>query len=87
PTLCYDILALEALQKAWSTWSDSGRYKPFRDGLNAATDKLVEYYHRTADSDAYTLIILLDPSQKDLYFKKYWGNDLHAKVFKNTEKL
>ncbi|KIK95037.1 hypothetical protein PAXRUDRAFT_141620, partial [Paxillus rubicundulus Ve08.2h10] len=72
--LAHALPALEALHKAWSTHSDSGRYKAFRDGLNAAVDKLAEYYNHTADSDAYTLIVLLDPSQKDLYFKKYWEN-------------
>ncbi|KIK82270.1 hypothetical protein PAXRUDRAFT_722063 [Paxillus rubicundulus Ve08.2h10] len=41
----------------------------------------------SVDSDAYTLIILSDPSQKDLYFKKYWGKSLHAKVLKNAEEL
>ncbi|KIK90925.1 hypothetical protein PAXRUDRAFT_14071 [Paxillus rubicundulus Ve08.2h10] len=87
PTLQHALPALEALHKAWSTHSDSGRYEPFEDGLNAATDKFVEYYNHTADSDSYTLIILLDPSQKDLYFKKYWGKYLHAKVLKNAEEL
>lgn len=49
--------ALEALYKAWSIRSDSTRYEPFREGLIAATDKLAQYYERTADSDAYTLVI------------------------------
>ncbi|KIK79599.1 hypothetical protein PAXRUDRAFT_16254 [Paxillus rubicundulus Ve08.2h10] len=30
---------------------------------------------------------VLDPSQKDVYFKKYWGKELHAQVLKNVEQL
>jgi hypothetical protein len=30
---------------------------------------------------------VLDPSQKDAYFKKYWGTELHAQVLKNAEQL
>ncbi|KAF9225126.1 hypothetical protein BS17DRAFT_765765 [Gyrodon lividus] len=79
--------ALEALHRACNNHSESEWYEPFKDGLNAATEKLVEYYERTADSDTYTLVMFLDPSQKDLYFKKYWGKELHAQVLKNVEGL
>ncbi|KIK73434.1 hypothetical protein PAXRUDRAFT_20857 [Paxillus rubicundulus Ve08.2h10] len=74
--------ALEALHKAWTIHSDYEKYSPFKDGLDAATDKLAEYYNCTADSYVYTLSILPDPSQKDLYFKKYWGRDLHLKFLR-----
>ncbi|KAF9235592.1 hypothetical protein BU15DRAFT_77821 [Melanogaster broomeanus] len=87
PTLQHALPALEALHKAWSKHAEAARYEPFQEGLTAATDKIVDYYERTADSDAYTLIILLDPSQKDVYFKKYWGKELHAQVLKNVEQL
>ncbi|KIK92388.1 hypothetical protein PAXRUDRAFT_147448, partial [Paxillus rubicundulus Ve08.2h10] len=86
-TLQHTIPALEALHKAWCKCTEAARYKPFQDGLIAATDKIVDYYECTVDSDAYTLIILLNPSQKDMYFKKHWGKELHAQVLKNAEKL
>ncbi|KIK78221.1 hypothetical protein PAXRUDRAFT_164595, partial [Paxillus rubicundulus Ve08.2h10] len=89
PTLQHALPALEALHKAWSKHAEAARYKPFQEGLTATTDKIMDYYEHTADSDAYTytLIILLDPSQKDVYFKKYWGKELHAQVLKNVEQL
>ncbi|KAF9220289.1 hypothetical protein BS17DRAFT_820973 [Gyrodon lividus] len=77
-TLQHALPALEALHRAWNNHLESEQYEPFKDGSNASTEKLVEYYERTADSDAYTLVMFLDPSQKDLYFKKYWGKELHA---------
>ncbi|KAF9224153.1 hypothetical protein BS17DRAFT_766779 [Gyrodon lividus] len=87
PTLQHALPALEALHKAWSKHMDAARYEPSQDGLIAATSKIVNYYQHTSDSDAYTLIILLGPSQKDAYFKKYWGAELHAQVLKNLEQL
>ena len=30
---------------------------------------------------------VLDPSQKDGYFKRYWGKELHAQVLRNAEQL
>ncbi|KIK75912.1 hypothetical protein PAXRUDRAFT_171268, partial [Paxillus rubicundulus Ve08.2h10] len=83
-TLQHALTALEALHKAWTIHPDYERYIELSNGLDAATDKLAEYYNCTADSDAYTLSILLDPSQ-NLYFRKYWGRDLHAQVLKNAE--
>ncbi|KIK92652.1 hypothetical protein PAXRUDRAFT_792053 [Paxillus rubicundulus Ve08.2h10] len=56
-TLQHALPALEALHKAWTIHSDYKRYAPFKDGLDAATDKLAEYYNCTADSNAYTLSI------------------------------
>ena len=57
PTLQHALPALEALHKTWSKRTETARYEPFRDGLIAATNKIMAYYDRTAESDAYTLII------------------------------
>ncbi|KAG8213466.1 hypothetical protein J3R82DRAFT_11985 [Butyriboletus roseoflavus] len=86
-TLQYALPALEALHKAWTARSESSRYFAFQDGLHAALAKIAEYYDHTADSDAHTITILLDPTLKDGYFKKYWGQELHKDVMKNAEKL
>lgn len=32
-------------------------------------------------------MVVLDPTLKDGYFKKYWGQELHKEVMKNAEKL
>lgn len=31
------------------------QYLDFRDGLNAGIDKIIDYYDRSADSDAYIM--------------------------------
>ncbi|KIK83317.1 hypothetical protein PAXRUDRAFT_153260 [Paxillus rubicundulus Ve08.2h10] len=60
----------------------------FSLGLDAAIEKIGEYYDKSADSEAYTItnfILVLDPSLKDAHFKKHWGADLHAEVIQHAE--
>ena len=82
--------ALEALHKAWSAQLCKDKYLPFTTTLQAAIDKITEYYKKTADSDVFILVIsqfylaftadaifkVLNPSQKIHHFKKYWPEDL-----------
>ncbi|KIJ12263.1 hypothetical protein PAXINDRAFT_14886 [Paxillus involutus ATCC 200175] len=87
PSLHLALPALEALHKAWDSRSIQSKYMVFSTGLNAAVNKIVEYYERTADLDTYTMAMLLDPSFKDAHFKKYWGADLHADAIQHAEKI
>jgi len=64
PTLHLALPALEALHKAWSTRSARIKYLAFVTALDAGLVKIAEYYNRTAESDAYTFAMLLDPSGK-----------------------
>ncbi|KIK72807.1 hypothetical protein PAXRUDRAFT_179887 [Paxillus rubicundulus Ve08.2h10] len=77
PSLHLALPALEALHKAWDSHSIQSKYMIFSTGLNAGVNKIVEYYGCTADLDAYTMAMLLDPSFKDAHFKKHWGAELH----------
>ena len=56
PLLCHALPAIEALHSAWSKRAKRQHYAPFHDVLDAATEKLEEYYgEKTADSNAYIM--------------------------------
>ncbi|KAH7885625.1 hypothetical protein F5I97DRAFT_1830718 [Phlebopus sp. FC_14] len=57
PTLQFVLPALEALHKAWNRHSEGSKYEHFHNGLVAAVEKIVECYDRTAESEAYTLVM------------------------------
>ncbi|KAF8520899.1 hypothetical protein BU17DRAFT_65120 [Hysterangium stoloniferum] len=63
--------------------------KPFigHDALNAGTKNINEYYHRTAESDAYTFAMLLDPSKKEKHILKHWDIDLLNKALQQAQTL
>ncbi|KIK75915.1 hypothetical protein PAXRUDRAFT_18573 [Paxillus rubicundulus Ve08.2h10] len=87
PGLHLALPALEALHKALDSCSTQTKYSAFCTGLTVAVEKIGEYYEQTADSDAYTMVMLLDPSSKDIHFKKHWVTDLHAKALEYAEKI
>ncbi|KIK79119.1 hypothetical protein PAXRUDRAFT_162147 [Paxillus rubicundulus Ve08.2h10] len=70
PSLYLALPALEALHKALGSHSEQSKYEVFHTGLVAAVGKIHEYYEQTSDSDAYTMVMLLDPNGKDSHFKK-----------------
>jgi hypothetical protein len=55
PSLHLALPALEALHKAWSAQLCKDKYLPFTTTLQAAIDKITEYYKKTADSDVVIL--------------------------------
>ena len=55
PTLHNALPAIEKLYSAWEKASEKPRYAQFKPALNAAMEKLNEYYERTADSDAHII--------------------------------
>ncbi|KIK78669.1 hypothetical protein PAXRUDRAFT_108336, partial [Paxillus rubicundulus Ve08.2h10] len=88
PSLHLALPALESLHKAWDSCSTQSKYEGFSLGLDAAVEKIGEYYEKSADSEAYTItnfILVLDPSLKVAHFKKHWGADLHAEVIQHAE--
>ncbi|KIK79039.1 hypothetical protein PAXRUDRAFT_16538 [Paxillus rubicundulus Ve08.2h10] len=87
PTIHLALPALEALHNVWDLHAIQSKYSVFSTGLKKGAEKISEYYEQTADSDAYTMVMLLDPSSKDSHFKKYWGSDLHAEALKHAEKI
>ena len=46
--------ALEALHSVWSLFIEANDYTPFHDALQAALDKVAEYYKKTLTTHAYT---------------------------------
>lgn len=54
-TLHLAIPALEALHKAWSTRATSEKYSFFHLALEAAAEKVNEYYEKTNNTDAYVV--------------------------------
>jgi hypothetical protein len=54
-TLHLAIPALETLHRAWSSRADRGKYARFSPALNAAAQKLDEYYEKTTDSPAFIM--------------------------------
>jgi hypothetical protein len=93
--------ALEALHKPWTKRAERIKYFDFVPALNAGLAKIVEYYDRTADSDAYTFAmcsitslcplknsdpsLVLDPSQKTEHIRKYWGQGKLESILKEAE--
>jgi hypothetical protein len=55
PSLHLALPALEGLHKAWVSRSNNPKYARFRAGLTAATDKIQEYYEKSAECDAYII--------------------------------
>jgi hypothetical protein len=55
PLLHLALPALEGLHKAWVSHSNNPKYACFRAGLTAATDKIQEYYEKSAECDAYII--------------------------------
>jgi rubrerythrin len=49
--------ALEALHKAWTSRMERTKYSHFAEALEAGVDKIVEYYEKTADSDAHVFAL------------------------------
>ncbi|KAF8878859.1 hypothetical protein BD779DRAFT_1676681 [Infundibulicybe gibba] len=61
------------------------KYQDFVGPLDAGLTKINEYYERTGESEAYTFVMLLDPSQKQEHIQKYWGEALLCKTLKQAE--
>jgi len=55
PSLHNALPAIETLYAAWQSASKKPRYAPFVPALEAAMEKLNEYYKRTAESDAHII--------------------------------
>ena len=55
PSLHYAIPAIETMYTASQNASLKPRYAPFVPALEAAMEKLNEYYKRTAESDAHII--------------------------------
>ncbi|KIL54468.1 hypothetical protein M378DRAFT_92486, partial [Amanita muscaria Koide BX008] len=87
PMLHLALPALEALWKAWSSRLHREKYSDFKAGLRAGINKVTDYYEKTADSDAYIMAMLLDPSQKTEHIRKYWGDELLAEALMHAEDL
>ncbi|KAG2147921.1 hypothetical protein DEU56DRAFT_753194 [Suillus clintonianus] len=87
PTLHLALPALEALHSAWSSHSAQIKYIDFHQMLDAAIDKISNYYTKSAGSDAHIMAMLLDPTQKAAHIRRYWGNDLLHEALKNAEAM
>ena len=57
PTLHNALLAVEALHARWTKAASKDKYEPFHKALEVATDKLDEYYNKTAMSDAHIILM------------------------------
>ncbi|KAJ8580566.1 hypothetical protein M405DRAFT_47524 [Rhizopogon salebrosus TDB-379] len=62
PSLHLALPALEGLHKAWTSRSNSPKYTPFHAGLTAATDKIREYYEKSAECNAYIVVMCMSIS-------------------------
>lgn len=87
----------------WSTRASGLKYEPFHEALKVGTEKINEYYQKTADSDAYTFamhtffifvcstrrltILVLNLTQKANHIKRYWGKDLYGQTIKEAENI
>lgn len=55
PTLHNALPAIEILHAAWTKAAAKHKYHAFAEALEAATEKLDEYYQKTAASDAHIM--------------------------------
>ncbi|KAK7017665.1 ribonuclease H-like domain-containing protein [Favolaschia claudopus] len=86
-TLHLAIPALEKLHAQWKLASENAQYTDFWPALEAAMEKVDEYYQKTADSDAYLLAMVLDPVNKMSYIKANWEEPLYEEATENLEAL
>lgn len=56
-TLHLALPALETLHKAWSTRAKRTKYGRFAPALNAAANKINEYYEKTTKTPAYVIVM------------------------------
>ncbi|KAG1779171.1 hypothetical protein EV702DRAFT_1044108 [Suillus placidus] len=87
PTLHLALPALKALHSAWSSHSAQIKYIDFHQALDAAIDKILDYYMKSASSDAHIMAMFLDPTQKAAHIHRYWGNDLLHEALENAEAM
>ncbi|KAG6882065.1 hypothetical protein C0992_012835, partial [Termitomyces sp. T32_za158] len=85
PTLHLAIPALEALHSGWSKCCEQAKYKDFVPALDAALQKIKDYYDKTAESQVYTFAMLLDPSKKAAHLHKHWSKELTDQALAQAE--
>ncbi|KAF9459893.1 hypothetical protein BDZ94DRAFT_1238920, partial [Collybia nuda] len=86
-TLHLAIPALESLHKAWSTRANSDKYAFFQAALKGAAEKVNEYYEKTNNTDAYIVVMLLDPRMKKLHLLKHWPEELQGEAMDCVEEI
>ncbi|KAJ6543195.1 hypothetical protein DFH09DRAFT_1391600 [Mycena vulgaris] len=62
------------------------RRSHFWAALEAALNKVNEYYEKTADSDAYLLAMALNPDKRLAHITKNWSEELQEQALANLEK-
>jgi hypothetical protein len=67
-TLHLAIPALKTLHKAWFSRSERTKYRYFAPALDAAVNKLNEYYEKTTDSPAYIMAMCSSSSVMPKFF-------------------
>ncbi|KAF9031028.1 hypothetical protein BJ165DRAFT_870717 [Panaeolus papilionaceus] len=64
----------------WKKASNLDEYAAFGPAIDAAMEKIDEYYNRTAASSAHIVCMALDPEKKFTHFEKSWGYSLTEEV-------
>ncbi|THH18798.1 hypothetical protein EUX98_g8896 [Antrodiella citrinella] len=83
-TMHQALPALEALHKAWSSRALRPQYAAFKPALDAASEKVAEYYDKTVYSLAHTDLV---PDEKGAHFKKHWDSDLRGRALAVMEQI
>ncbi|KAG6839383.1 hypothetical protein C0991_003134 [Blastosporella zonata] len=84
PTLHLAITALESLHAVWSKCREQECYKDFHVALDAAFQKISNYYDKTAESEVYTFamqddgILPNDDATSPVNSEKPWICDFHG---------
>ncbi|KAF8810030.1 hypothetical protein BYT27DRAFT_7092899, partial [Phlegmacium glaucopus] len=55
PMLCNAVPALEKLYTTWEKQQEQPEAAPFQDAIDAAMEKINQYYEKTAESDAHIM--------------------------------
>ncbi|OSX62609.1 hypothetical protein POSPLADRAFT_1046059 [Postia placenta MAD-698-R-SB12] len=72
----YVLYALIPSPEEWQNVKLFQQILEFKPGLQAGLDKIVEYYDKTSDNDAYVFSIVLEPTKQLMHFKTNWTTDL-----------
>ncbi|KAG1717932.1 hypothetical protein EDB19DRAFT_1921620 [Suillus lakei] len=80
-----EAIALKQAEDAKHLVEDARPYTCFKVPLQAAINKITMYYEKTSNSDAYIMVMLLDPNEKMNHFKKYWDENLQQEALENVE--
>ncbi|KAJ7130800.1 hypothetical protein C8R43DRAFT_662759 [Mycena crocata] len=88
PTVWRIMPILEFLIKRWETMATEPKFREIKHALLEGVKSLKKWFHRTeSTSNAYFICLVLNPTIKDVYFRKHWSPEEYNKGTKALEEV